>query len=261
MTDKGERMSQDSFEPRIMGFLCNWCCYTAADSAGVARYQYPTNIRVIRVMCSGRVDPVFILEAFSCGADGVFVGGCHLGECHYQLGNYDAMLTADLTKKILTRIGLSPDRLILEWASAAEGPRYVQLITDFTNRIKSLGPVGEAEQIDADELAMKLSAARLAVEDMKLRTGLGKLAKGFRKEGDYSAKTIEDMIEQKLAASMDTAIGRNETLIRIQKEGPISLDDLTRKVGAEASDIEKYVSAFSKKGLVTETDGQLSITK
>ena len=251
-------MTSDKFEPRIMGFLCNWCCYTAADSAGVARYQYPPNIRVIRVMCSGRVDPVFIFEAFSCGADGVFVGGCHLGECHYQLGNYDAMLTVALTKKIMTRIGISPERFLLEWASAAEGPRYVQLITEFTDHIKSLGPLGTTDSVNIDELKVKLSAARYSVEDMKLRTGLGNLTKGFRKEGDYSAQTIEDKIDQKIAKSIDSAIGKQETLLWIQQEGPISLDVLTKKVGQPVADVEKYVAAFRKKGLVAETDGRWS---
>lgn len=253
-------MTSDKFEPRIMGFLCNWCCYTAADSAGVARYQYPPNIRVIRVMCSGRVDPVFIFEAFSCGADGVFVGGCHLGECHYQLGNYDVMLATALTKKIMTKIGISPERLLLEWASAAEGPRYVQMITEFTNNLKSLGPLGTTDNVDMDALKVKLSAARHSVEDMKLRTGLGNLTKGFRKEGDYSDQNINKMIDEKLAKSINTGIDRNETFIRIQKEGPIAFDDLTKKIDASGTDIEKYVVAFRKKGLVTETDGRLSAT-
>jgi len=253
-------MTSDKFEPRIMGFLCNWCCYTAADSAGVARYQYPPNIRVIRVMCSGRVDPVFIFEAFSCGADGVFVGGCHLGECHYQLGNYDVMLTAALTKKIMTRIGISSERLLLEWASAAEGPMYVQMITEFTNNIKSLGPLGTTDNVDMDALKVKLSAARHSVEDMKLRTGLGNLTKRFRKEGNYSDQNINNMIDEKLAKSINTGIARNETFIRIQKEGPIAFDELTKKIGVSGTDIEKYVKAFSKKGLVIETEGQLSAT-
>ena len=254
-------MTSEKFEPRILGFLCNWCCYTAADSAGVARYQYPPNIRVIRVMCSGRVDPVFIFEAFSCGADGVFVGGCHLGECHYQIGNYDAMLTVALTKKIMTRIGISPERFLLEWASAAEGPRYVQLITEFTNHIKSLGPLGTTDSVNIDELKIKLSAAKHSVEDMKLRTGLGNLTKGFRKEGNYSDQNINNMIDEKLAKSINTGIDRNETLLRIQKQGPIAFDELTKKIGVSGTDIEKYVAAFRKKGLVVETDGGLSATK
>ncbi len=253
-------MSQGLFEPKILGFLCNWCCYTAADSAGVARYQYPPNIRVIRVMCSGRIDPVFILEAFSCGADGVFVGGCHLGECHYQTGNYEALVVAALTRKLLEKAGLSKERFLLEWASAAEGPRFVEIITNFTNKIKDLGPLGKAENKDKDELKLKISAARSAAKQMKLRTKLGNLAKELRKEGDYSDQIIQDKIDQKVAGIINTEMAKQETFLRIQKDGPVSFDDLEKKISASLPEIEKYVSTFSKKGLVTEADGQLSVT-
>ncbi|MEA3416376.1 MAG: hydrogenase iron-sulfur subunit [Thermodesulfobacteriota bacterium] len=253
-------MTSDKFEPRILGFLCNWCCYTAADSAGVARYQYPPNIRVIRVMCSGRIDPVFILEAFSCGADGVFVGGCHLGECHYQTGNYEAMGVAALTRKLLEKAGLSTERFLLEWASAAEGPRFVEIITNFTNKIKELGPLGKAEKKDKDELKLKILAAKSAAKQMKLRTRFGSLAKELRKEGSYSDQIIHDKLEQKVARVINTEIARHETFLRIQKDGPVSFNDLEKKIGASLSEIEKYVSTFSKKGLVAEADGQLSAT-
>lgn len=170
------------------------------------------------------------------------------------------MITAEFARKILTKIGINSDRLALEWASAAEAPRFVQLITGFTSKIKSLGPLGETEGVTVDELRIKLLAARGALEEAKLRTGFGNLTKGFRKEGDYSEQAIKDKIEEKLTKTITTEVGRHETLLRIQKEGPISLDDLTKKVGVSASSIEKYVSAFSKKGLVKEADGQLSVT-
>ena len=253
-------MSQDLFKPKILGFLCNWCCYTAADSAGVARYQYPPNIRVIRVMCSGRIDPVFILEAFSCGADGVFVGGCHLGECHYQTGNYEALVVAALTRKLLEKAGLSTERFLLEWASAAEGPRFVKMITNFTNKIKELGPLEKAEKKDQDELRLKILAAKSAAKQIKLRTRFGSLAKELRKEGDYSDQIIHDKLDQKVADVINTEIAKQETFLRIQKEGPVSFTDLEKKIGASLSEIEKYVSTFSKKGLVAEIDGRLSVT-
>ncbi len=170
------------------------------------------------------------------------------------------MITAELAGKMLTKIGINSDRFALEWASAAEAPLFVQLITDFTSKIKSIGPLGEAEDISKDELQVKLLAARSALEQAKLRTGFGKLTKGFRKDGDYSEQAIKDKVEEKLVSTIATETAKNETILRIEKEGPISLDDLTKKVGAAASDIEKYVSAFSKKGLVKETDGQLTVT-
>jgi hypothetical protein len=162
----------------------------------------------------------------------------------------------EFVRKILAKIGIDSDRFVLKWASAAEGPRFVKLITDFTAKIKSLGPLEDPE----GELQIKLLAARSALEKAKLRTGLGNLTKGFRKEGDYSEQIIKDKVNEKLTKSIGTEIAKNETLLRIQKQGPIAFDELTKKIGVSGTDIEKYVSAFNKKGLVTETDGRLSAT-
>ncbi len=128
------------FEPRIVGFLCNWCSYAGADLAGISRIQYPPTIRVIRVMCSGRVDPIFILEAFKNGADGVLVAGCHPGDCHYLAGNYKAQRRVLLLKKLLEQLGIEPERLKLEWISASEGDRFAALIKEMTEKIRKLGP-------------------------------------------------------------------------------------------------------------------------
>lgn len=133
-------MDKEEFEPKILAFCCNWCAYAGADLAGVSRMQYPPNIRIIRVMCSGRVDPEFILKAFTLGADGVLVLGCHPGDCHYSSGNYKTMRRVPLTEKLLEQFGVEQERLKLEWVSAAEGARFAQVVTDFTNRIKELGP-------------------------------------------------------------------------------------------------------------------------
>lgn len=136
-------MSQqkEQFEPKIVGFLCNWCSYAGADLAGVSRIQYPTSIRIIRVMCSGRVDPVFVLEAFKNGADGVLVAGCHVpSDCHYLSGNFKAQRRIDLLKKVLEQFGIEPERLRLEWISASEGDRFATVIKDMTEQIKKLGP-------------------------------------------------------------------------------------------------------------------------
>lgn len=127
-------------EPRIVAFLCNWCCYAGADNAGVSRFQYPENIRVIRLMCSGRVDPLFILEAFAQGADGVFVGGCHIGDCHYISGNEKAYRRVVKTKKLLEDVGIDPARFKLEWVSASEGKIFQKVINEFVQELKNLGP-------------------------------------------------------------------------------------------------------------------------
>jgi len=130
----------DGFEPRIIGFLCNWCSYAGADLAGVSRLQYPPNVRVVRVMCSARVSPLYILKALSGGLDGVLVGGCHPGECHYMKGNYYTRRRMLLAKKLLEHIGIEPGRLRLEWVSASEGPKFAETIQTFTDEIRRLGP-------------------------------------------------------------------------------------------------------------------------
>jgi F420-non-reducing hydrogenase iron-sulfur subunit len=133
-------MTENEFEPRIVVFACNWCSYAGADLAGVSRIQYPPTIRIIRVMCSSRVDPAFILKAFLKGADGVLVAGCHLGDCHYIEGNYNTEKRIKQTMKALEYVGFEPKRLRLEWISASEGPKFAGVVREFTEELKKLGP-------------------------------------------------------------------------------------------------------------------------
>ena len=134
-------MSNETFEPKIVGFLCNWCSYRAADLAGSARIKYPPNVRIIRVMCSGRVDPTFVMKALADGADGVMIAGCHPGECHYIEQNYKAMRRYHLMKRVLVQMGIEPGRLKLLWASAAEGQIFANEITKFVEEVRLLGPL------------------------------------------------------------------------------------------------------------------------
>ncbi|MEW6070086.1 MAG: hydrogenase iron-sulfur subunit [Candidatus Thermoplasmatota archaeon] len=129
------------FEPKILAFLCNWCAYAGADLAGVSRIQYPPNIRAIRVMCSGRVDPIFVLEALKRGADGVFIGTCHPGDCHYQTGNYKTIRRVILMKKLLEQFGIEQNRLRLEFISASEGKKFANAVKDFVKELRELGPL------------------------------------------------------------------------------------------------------------------------
>ncbi len=130
----------DNFEPRIVAFCCNWCSYAGADLAGTARIQYSPNIRVIRVMCSGRVDPLFVLKALSIGADGVLILGCHPGDCHYIEGNYKTLRRIPLLKKMLKQLGIEEERVRLEWISASEGAKFAEVANNFTQTMKNLGP-------------------------------------------------------------------------------------------------------------------------
>jgi F420-non-reducing hydrogenase iron-sulfur subunit len=135
------QQSKQTFEPKILAFLCNWCSYAGADLAGVSRFQYPPNIRVIRVPCSGRINPLYIIKALQSGYDGVLVSGCHPGDCHYISGNFFARRKFALMKKFLEYIGIEPERVQFSWVSAAEGVRFAQIIQKVTHEIKNLGPL------------------------------------------------------------------------------------------------------------------------
>lgn len=139
-----------AFEPRIVGFLCNWCSYTGADLAGTSRIKYAPNIRVIRVMCSARVDPTFVVKALADGADGVLLCGCHPGDCHYVEGNYKTMRRYSALKRVLHSYGIADDRVRLEWVSASEGNRFAHIVNDMTEKIRKLGPSKVKLQLAAD---------------------------------------------------------------------------------------------------------------
>jgi F420-non-reducing hydrogenase iron-sulfur subunit len=128
------------FEPRIIGFFCNWCTYAGADLAGTSRIQYPPNIRVIRLMCSGALDPVYVIKALLEGADGVLIGGCHPGDCHYQSGNYKARRRVAILQGILKQMGFEPERVWLRWISASEGRYFADTVTEMVAKLKELGP-------------------------------------------------------------------------------------------------------------------------
>ena len=130
----------DDFEPRIIGFFCNWCTYAGADLAGTSRIQYPPNVRVIRLMCSGALDPVYVIKALLEGADGALIGGCHPGDCHYQSGNYKARRRVAILQSILQQMGFEPERVWLRWISASEGRYFADTVTEMVAQLKELGP-------------------------------------------------------------------------------------------------------------------------
>ncbi|MBP1595611.1 MAG: methyl-viologen-reducing hydrogenase delta subunit [Acidobacteria bacterium] len=134
-------MPDKTFEPKIVAFFCNWCTYMAADSAGVSRMKYAPNARVVRLMCSGRIDPQFVLDAFAKGADGVLIGGCHPGDCHYQEGNYKTLRRVQLLKRVLKEMGIEEERFRLEWISAAEAERLRATMNDMVEKVRALGPL------------------------------------------------------------------------------------------------------------------------
>ncbi len=133
-------MADNEFEPRIVAFLCNWCTYTGADLAGTSRLQYPPNVRIIRLMCSGAVDVSYVLKPLLDGADGVLIGGCHPGDCHYQEGNYKARRRVAILEETLAAMGFETGRVWLRWISASEGTKFAETMIEFTNKLKELGP-------------------------------------------------------------------------------------------------------------------------
>jgi F420-non-reducing hydrogenase iron-sulfur subunit len=174
MTDTPETKPLDStrdkpFEPVIIGFTCNWCSYRAADMAGTARMKYAPNVRLIRLMCSGRMDPTFVFKALAGGADGVLVSGCHPGDCHYINQNYKAMRRFQLMKRVLTQLGIEPGRLKLFWASAAEGAMFTREINTFVEQVRALGPLNwnsDHEPSTMDNESVPMVDGRSSVEEV-----------------------------------------------------------------------------------------------
>jgi len=154
--------------PRIVAFFCNWCTYTAADLAGVSRMKYAPNIRVIRVMCSGRVDPQFVLDALAKGADGVLIGGCHPGDCHYSEGNYKCLRRYHLLKRMLADLGVEPERLRLEWISAAEGEKVQRVVNEMVEQINKLGPLSLHKKFE--EWDKEIAVLEHAVQERETAT-------------------------------------------------------------------------------------------
>lgn len=164
-------MNQKEFEPKIVGFLCTWCSYTGADMAGTSRMKYPPNILIVRVMCSGRVDPTFVLKAFHEGADGVLIAGCHPGDCHYINGNMKTMRRYPLLVKLLESFGIENKRLRLEWVSAAEGEKFSNVVKDFTSVVKKLGPLNWKaieNQIKPAEIMAEKERPSTRVEEVRV---------------------------------------------------------------------------------------------
>lgn len=230
------------FEPRIVGFLCNWCSYAGADLAGVSRFQYPANIRIIRVMCSGRVDPVLIIEAFLHGVDGVLIAGCHPGDCHYISGNLQAERKIKLTKRMLALAGFQPERLRLEWVSASEGQRFAEIVKEFTAELSRMG------QSNADKLRNMLEAARDALADFRLRALVSK-ERTVVEEGNVYG---ERKSQQDFDALMATAAGAELLRKRIATVAaePKSVKELAAALSVEPQCVLEHVIVMRRKNII-----------
>ena len=237
------------FKPRMLGIICNWCCYGGADLAGVSRFQYPPFIRLVRVMCSAKVDLTHIFRAFSKGLDAVFVGGCHLNDCHYVTnGNYDALSTVQICKKLLKHIGVNPERLRLEWVSAGEGTRFANIMNEYGAQVQKLGPLGEDEGMDQKELKFQLEAAAKLIPYIKL-VQMERLRVPVRTEAAYHAffsseefdRLFDELILDKLAISR---------IMLLLGERPLSTLAISERLGLSPSEMSRHMKNSSRQGLV-----------
>jgi len=238
-----------TFEPRIVGFLCNWCSYAGADLAGVSRIGYPTSIRIIRLMCSGRVDPVIILEILANGADGVMVMGCHLGDCHYIEGNLQTERKIKMLKKLIAETGLEPERLRLEWVSASEGGRFADLVREFTDEIKTLGPSPLSGEKSDSVLLENMLAAKSAAEDFRLRVLVGR-EKELVEEGNvYGEKTLQEEFDKTMDGAMQAEYTRNKIYLMVKRE-PQSVKELAKRLDLDPQNVLRHVVVLRRRGMV-----------
>jgi len=229
-------MAEGEFKPKIIGFLCNWCSYAGADLAGVSRFQYPPAIRIIRVMCSGRVDPGLIFDAFANGADGVFVGGCHLGDCHYLEGNYYAERKLKLTKKLLAKTGLDPGRLRLEWVSASEGERFASIMREFAQYITEQGPNPIAGKEPEKTILSNVIAARATVSDFRMRAIVTKELKIVEHGNVYDMKKTQEEFDEFMDDALNVEFTRHQ-IMQLLSGGPLSVKDLSAKLEKPAYEV------------------------
>ncbi len=242
------------FKPKIIGFLCNWCSYAGADLAGVSRIQYPPNIRIIRLMCSGRVEPFFIFEALKTGIDGVIIMGCHPGECHYMTGNYEAEMKYQLLKSLLTYVGLD-NRISLEWVSASEGIKFAEVVTNFTNTIQKLGP-SPLKKVDQDsELLFNLNALQNAANDYRLRALIGRKRKILAEGNVYNNKYPKEKFEDLQETAMYDEYQKNRIILHLKKEA-LSVKDLSEKLSIVPNKILEYIVDLRGEGLIDLKDIQ-----
>lgn len=233
----------DAFEPKILAFLCNWCSYAGADLAGVSRFQYPPTIRVIRTMCSGRVDPLHIVEGLKSGFDGVFVFGCHIGDCHYLEGNLYTVKRLQIVEQLLELSGIGRDRVHLRWVSAAEGQMFANNVKELSAIVSGLGA------FDASEHALKLAAMEGALNSQRLRWLMGMDRQLTERENVYHNKVDE----QKYAALLKSVTQeefQKALILEVLRDGPQSVREISGKSGIGVYVVSQLLSDIERAGKI-----------
>jgi len=238
------------FEPKIIGFLCNWCSYAGADLAGVSRIQYPPNIRIVRVMCSGRIDPVIPLEVFARGADGILVLGCHPGDCHYVDGNLHAERKIKMLKKLLALTGLEPERLRLDWVSASEGQRFAGIVTEFTEQVKELGSSPLSEKNLDKRILKNIQAAKNAASDFRLRVLVGRERELTENTNVYGEKISQEEFDALLDEVVEAEFIRHKIHF-LTKEKPMSVKEIAAIINMKPALVLRHIANMHRKGMIT----------
>jgi coenzyme F420-reducing hydrogenase delta subunit len=234
------------WEPKIVGFLCNWCSYAGADLCGVSRFQYPTDVRLIRVMCSTRISPHLVLDVFAAGADGILIGGCHLNDCHYMTGNFYAEKRVRLMKKLIKDAGLEPERLRLEWVSASEGEKFSKVVTEFTGQIKKLGP----SRVKKDALQKaRIVAADNASETFRLKALVNKELNLEGKGNVYGDKLVKADLEMLIDGVAEEEFERNLILV-LAKDKPRSVKELGKMMEIPTAKVLRHIVVLRQKNML-----------
>ncbi|MBU2513193.1 hydrogenase iron-sulfur subunit [bacterium] len=239
------------FKPKILTFLCNWCSYAGADLAGVSRIQYPPTIRVVRTMCSGRIDPHFIVDGLQSGFDGVFIGGCHIGECHYQDGNVYTLKRMNMLEQVLEESGIGKDRVHLRWASAAEAQPFADYVNEVTDIIKNLGPFNK------EQYKLELSALSRTLKTPRVRWLTGIDRKLTERENVYHEKTNPEYLQQVLSKAVKNEYQKS-LLIEILKQAPLTVPEMAEQTGMPLYTVSQCLNDLEINGLAEfkEYDGR-----
>jgi F420-non-reducing hydrogenase iron-sulfur subunit len=233
-----------SFEPRILSFLCNWCAYAGADLAGISRFQYPPNTRVIRVMCSGRIDPVFIPRAFLSGYDGTMILGCHPGDCHYLSGNVQAEKKINLTRKLFEMAGIGSERILLDWVSAGEGERFAQVVRQFVEKIRQLGPL----TLDPGTVE-RLQAIKASLEGEKIRWMVGKGPELLEKENVYGEHLPQERIEKAMEGTIRDELIKNRIVFLIESKS-LAAAEISQTLNLKLNETLSYLVSLVGEGKI-----------
>ncbi len=231
----------DIFEPRILAFLCNWCSYAGADLAGVSRFQYPATIRVIRTMCSGRVDPIYILEGLRSGFDAVFVYGCHIGDCHYLEGNFHTARRLEMVKNLFELSGIGGERTQLRWVSAAEGQLFANSVSELSEIVRNLGP------LDTEALSLPLSALAATLASQRLRWLLGMERQLTELHNVYNEKIDKQRYANFLSEAAVEEY-QNALILESLRQGPQSVREIAEASGLPIRTISMRLGEVQKAG-------------